>query len=284
MDGIVISSPANPRVKAILSLRRRRDRDLAGATLLEGRDELQLAMDSGVKVRTLVGCPDLMPDPAVWDAVTSEAVGRSGAEVLRLSRAAFDRLAYREHPDGVLAVVDAPPADLSRVFGRLTPLPGDPAAGPLVVVCEAVEKPGNLGALLRTADAAGVAAVLAADPATDWGNPNVVRASKGTVFSLPVASATTDDILGALGHAGFRLVATTPDGDCELTEADLTGPVAVAVGAENVGLSGEMLAAAAVRVRIPMCGRVNSLNVATAGAIVVYEAVRQRRGGPSHTS
>lgn len=280
----MISSPANPRVRAILALRRRRDRDLATATILEGADELRLALDSGVRVRQLVGCPDLMPDPSVWAALTEDVGGRGGAEVLRLGRAAFGRLAYREHPDGVLAVVDTPAVDLSTALARLTPLPADPASAPLVVVCEAVEKPGNLGALLRTADAAGVAAVLAADPATDWGNPNIVRASKGTVFSLPVASATTGDILGALRRAGFRLVATTPDGDCELTDADLTGPVAIAVGAENVGLSDEMLAAAAVRLRIPMCGRVNSLNVATSGAVVVYEAVRQRAAVPSHAS
>ena len=147
---------------------------------------------------------------------------------------------------------------------------------PLVLVCEGIEKPGNLGAMLRTADAAGVAAVVAADPVTDWGNPNVVRASKGTVFSVPVATATTRELLQWLRDSGIRLIATTPDTDTEHTAVDYRGAVAIAVGTEKDGLTDVALGAAAERVRIPMVGRVNSLNAATAAAVVVYEAVRQR--------
>ena len=145
---------------------------------------------------------------------------------------------------------------------------------PLLLVCEGIEKPGNLGAMLRTAEAAGVAAVVAADPLTDWGNPNVVRASKGTVFSVPVATATTREVLGGCDN-GIRLVATTPDTDTSHA-VDYRGAVAVAVGTEKAGLTDVALGAAAERVRIPMVGRVNSLNAATAAAVVVYEAVRQR--------
>ena len=130
--------------------------------------------------------------------------------------------------------------------------------------------------MLRTADAAGVSAVVAADPVTDWGNPNVVRASKGTVFALPVATATTAETLAWLNARDVRLVVTTPETDLVYTDADLTGPVAVAVGAEKHGADDALLAAAAYRVRIPMHGKANSLNVAASAAIVLFEARRQR--------
>jgi TrmH family RNA methyltransferase len=156
-----------------------------------------------------------------------------------------------------------------------------PAPDPVVLVCERVEKPGNLGAMLRTADAAGVEALIAADPVTDWGNPNLVRASKGTVFSVPVASDPTADVLAWLDRHGIALVATTPDTDLDFTDVDYTGPVAIAVGAEKYGLTDRVLDHAAHKVRIPMVGKANSLNVATSAAIVLYEAVRQRRRPPS---
>ena len=158
------------------------------------------------------------------------------------------------------------PADLDDLLGSI----------PLVLVCQGVEKPGNLGAILRTADAAGVSAVVAADPVTDWGNPNVVRGSKGTVFSVPVAAAPTSETLEWLRDKNIPLIATTPDTDVMHTDIDLSGPVAVAVGTEKYGLTDEMLGAATSRVRIPMVGQVNSLNVATSAAIVLYEAMRQR--------
>ncbi|MGL5929713.1 MAG: TrmH family RNA methyltransferase, partial [Dermatophilaceae bacterium] len=151
-------------------------------------------------------------------------------------------------------------------------------ADPLVLVAEGIEKPGNLGAVLRTADAAGAAAVVAVDPATDWGNPNVVRASKGTVFSVPVAATDGDGIRTWLRRHGIRLVATTPDARLQYIEADLRGALAVAIGTEKHGLSDQLLRGADLHVRIPMAGRVNSLNAATAAAVVAYEAVRQRAG------
>ena len=154
---------------------------------------------------------------------------------------------------------------------------------PLVLVCEGVEKPGNLGAILRTADAAGVTAVIAAGPVTDWGNPNLVRASKGAVFSVPVAAGGSAGVLAWLADRSVPVVATTPDTDTLVADADLTGPVAIAVGSEKDGLSGQWLERAAATVKIPMFGRVDSLNVATSAAIVVYEAVRQRMlGGGRH--
>ncbi len=270
MADLVITSPANPRLKAVAALRRRRGRDESGLTLVEGFEELSLALDAGAVPRALYYCPELMRDPSAELEVVAR-VRRSGSESVQLSRAAFEKAAYREGPDGFLAVV---PVVTDRLEALHLP------ARALVLVCQAIEKPGNLGAMLRTADAAGVDAVIAADPLTDWGNPNVVRGSKGTVYAVPVASATTADTLAWLRASGVAIVATTPDTDLDYAEVDYTGPVAIAVGTEKHGLDAALLQRADYRVRIPMFGKANSLNVATSAAIVVYEAVRQRRRRP----
>jgi TrmH family RNA methyltransferase len=266
--GVEITSPANARVKQLVALRHRRARDRAGVTLVEGYVELGLALAAGARPLTLYVCPDL----AGGDAQPMiDRVAGLGAEVVRVSRAVFGKIAYRESPDGWLAVLPQVPTGLNQL---------DLGPRPLVLVCEGVEKPGNLGAILRTADAVGVAAVVAADPGTDWGNPNVVRASKGTVFSVPVASAPSAEVLAWMAERSLSLVAATPDGDTLLTDADLSGPTAIVVGSEARGLPEAWLDRADVRVRIPMFGRADSLNVATSAAILLYEAVRQRLANP----
>jgi RNA methyltransferase, TrmH family len=259
-----ITSPANPRIKQLAALRRRRARDESGVTLVEGRAEIELALAAGVRPRSVYYCPALQgPDQPDLADLAREA----GADVVRVSRPVFEKVSYREGPDGWLAVVPAIETSLAHV-----------ALGsrPLVLVCAGLEKPGNLGAILRTADAAGVAAVIAADPVADWGNPNVVRASKGTVFSVPVASATSAEVLAWVVAHALQIVAATPDATRLVTEADLTGPTVLAVGAEHAGLSPDWLERADVRVRIPMLGRADSLNVSASAAILAYEAVRQR--------
>lgn len=261
-----ITSPANPRLKQLVGLRRRRTRDEAAVTVVEGFEELGLALDAGVRPRALFYSPELMLDAEEQLRVV-DVVRASGVETIKVSRSAFEKVAYREGPDGFIALVPSVRAGLADL---------DLPAAPLLLVCEGLEKPGNLGAMLRTADAAGVDAVIAVDPVTDWGNPNVVRGSKGTVFSIPVASATLDETLAWLRERGIRLVATTPDTETLHTDADLTGSVAIAVGTEKFGLTAEAMQAADLRVRIPMHGNVNSLNASAAAAIVVYEAVRQR--------
>ena len=272
----IITSATNPRLKSLVALRRRRTRDETGTCLVEALEETSLAVAAGTTLRSLYLCPEL------FGADTEAALPRlrsSAEEVVRLGRAAFEKVAYREGPDGVLAVAATP----SRPLRALLPdSPSDAPAGarpaaPFVVLAQGVEKPGNLGAMLRTADGAGVGALVAADPVTDWGNPNVIRASKGTVFAVPVAAAPTADVLAWLDERGVALVATTPDTDVDYADLDYTGPVAIAVGAEKTGLTDEVLRAATHRVRIPMVGRADSLNVATSAAIVAYEAVRQRR-------
>ncbi|WP_168582572.1 TrmH family RNA methyltransferase [Gephyromycinifex aptenodytis] len=266
MPDLQITSPANARLRHVASLRRRRVRDAEGVTLIDGFAELSLALDAGLRPQTLYWCPELLRQPQSQQHLV-DRVRERGSEIVHLSRSAFEKVAYREGPDGVLAVVASP----QRTLDQLAVTAG------LVLVCEGVEKPGNLGAMLRTADAAGVDAMLAADPVTDWGNPNVVRGSKGTVFSVPVASCDTAEMLAWVKTNALTLVATTPDTDLDYADVDYTGPVAIAVGAEQTGLSEEVLAAATHRVRIPMAGAADSLNVSISAAVVLYEAVRQRR-------
>ncbi|MGB3685645.1 MAG: RNA methyltransferase [Ornithinimicrobium sp.] len=266
VEPLVITSPANPRLKALASLRRRRTRESRGVTLVEGYEELKLALAAGARPRSLYYCPALMADLAAQQHVIDDAAA-AGAEIFELGQAAFARAAYRGGPDGFLAVVDT----ISRRCADL-----DVPSDALILLCEGVEKPGNLGAMLRTADAAGVSAVLAAGPVTDWGNPNVVRSSKGTVFSVQVASDSARTTLDWLARHGIPLVAATPDTKVLHTDISYVGPLAIAVGAEKHGLTAEVLRAAAHRVRIPMVGQANSLNVSTSAAIIVYEAVRQR--------
>jgi RNA methyltransferase, TrmH family len=267
--GLEITSPANPRIKQLVALRRRREREQAGVTLVEGQAEIDLALAAGVAPQALYHCPELA-SPGAGQIV--ERAAARGAEILRVSRPVFEKVSYREGPDGLLAVVPAVETALDALLLGNRPL-GD---RPLVLICAGLEKPGNLGAILRTADAAGVNAVVAADPVADWGNPNVVRASKGTVFCVPVASATGTQALDWVRARGLQLVAAAPDAARLVTDSDLTGPTAIAVGAERSGLSAEWLEHADVTVRIPMFGLADSLNVSTSAAIITYEAVRQR--------
>lgn len=253
------------------ALRRRREREDSGTCLVEGYEELALAMDAGAIPEVVLHCAELMLDPAAQLPLVERA--RSlGAQTWEVARAAFEKTAYREGPDGFLAVVPTPGLPLAQVT-----LPPDP----LVLLCEGIEKPGNLGAMLRTADAAGIDLVVAVDPVTDWGNPNVVRGSKATVFSVPVASATLGETIAWLADLGVRHLATTPDTETVHTDVDWSGPVAFSVGTEKYGLTDAALEAADERIRIPMHGVVNSLNVATSAAIVAYEALRHRSRGLS---
>jgi TrmH family RNA methyltransferase len=266
---LVITSTANPRVKELVRIRRRRHRDRSGAILVEGFDELALAVRSGARPRSVYVCPELAGEGGAQQRLLASCA-EAGSELVSASRAVFEKIAYRGSPDGWLALLPAVDTDLDRLR-----LPRDP----LVVVCEAVEKPGNLGAILRTADAAGVAAVIAAGPVTDWENPNLVRASKGALFTVPVAEGTAGEVMAWLRRAGIAVVATTPDAPRPYTSADLTGPIAIVVGSEQQGLTDTWLAGADLTVHIPMSGLIDSINVATSAAIVAYEAVRQRAAG-----
>lgn len=260
-----LSSTTNPRVKALVRLRGRRARDETGTTLVEGHDELRLALSAGMVPRELWWAPDLV-HPDQHDLL--ELAAAAGAGVTSVSRPVFEKVAYREGADGWLALASTP----GRELVSLTL--GDPA---LVLVAEGIEKPGNLGALLRNVEAFGADALVSAGSVTDLGNPNVVRASKGTVFAVPSAAASSVDVVAWARAAGLRIVVTTPAAATALADADLAVPTALVIGSEATGVTDTWLEAADETVVIPMTGRVNSLNAATSGALALYEAARQRR-------
>lgn len=262
-----ISSPDNRRVKALLRMRSRRGRERESSFLVEGRREFRKALAWGSQIQTVYWCPSLCSAPAGEELLE----GLEGSvEIVELAEPVFHRVSYREHPDGLLAVLRRPPLVLSDL--RLGP-------SALVLVVEAVEKPGNLGAMLRTAEAAGVEAVVVADPTTDVFNPNVVRASLGSLFTLPLAVAAAGEALRWLRGRGVRVIATSPGADLSSWEVDLRGDVAIVIGSEQSGLSEVWLAGADRRVSIPMSGTVDSLNAAAAAAVLLFEARRQRSGG-----
>lgn len=263
-----ITSEVNSRIKALVRLRTRRERDRTGTFLVEGYRELARALDGGIELDVLFVCEPLFLGGNEPSLV--ERAAAAGTEVVPVTEAPFTKASYRDRPEGLLAVARRFPTDLGAL---------DLTGTPLVLVAESIEKPGNLGTMLRTAEAAGLTGVVVADPATDPFNPNVVRASLGTVFTVPLAVSDTAEVIDALRHAGIRIVATTPDGDRAHFATDLTGPTAVVVGSEQYGLSSAWLEAADARVVIPMPGSVDSLNAAMAAGIVVFEALRQRNRG-----
>ena len=259
-----ITSLTNPRIKAAVRLRDRRERESTGRTIVDGAREILRALDAGVRVETAFIAPDLLRT-AEAEAVAGRLAYRPGT--VEVSPAVLAKVAFGERSDGIVCVVEAP----DRALGDLT-LPDDP----LVVVIEAVEKPGNLGAVLRTADAAGADAVIAADPRTDLYNPNAIRASLGTIFTVPVASAASADVLRWLLERGVRPVAAVVDAGVAYTDADLRGPVAIILGSEAEGLTAAWRDPRVEPVSIPMRGVADSLNVSIAAAVVLFEALRQR--------
>jgi TrmH family RNA methyltransferase len=240
----VITSVENPRVKEVVRLRKGRERRRSGLFIAEGPREVERAVAAGLNIVATYFTPALIAWP-------------DGEEV---SERVLAKMAYRAEPEGVLAVVEAPQRRL-------------PQNGTLFLAAVGIEKPGNLGALARTAAAAGADALIVAGAVADPWNPNAIRASTGAVFTLPVVEATLEDVRAL----ATRLVATVADGGTPYTEADLTGPVTLAIGAEDEGLPQRWLDAADTRVTIPLAnGATDSLNAAAAAAIVLFEARRQR--------
>ncbi|HKE76288.1 MAG TPA: RNA methyltransferase [Acidimicrobiales bacterium] len=258
----MITSTSNPRVQAVVRLRKRRGREAAGLFLVEGRREVERAVAAGVGIEALYMCPEL--------GGTAPEAG-AAADPTEVSAAVFAKLSYREGPDGVLAVARAFPTDLGRLA---------PPADALVLVVAGLEKPGNLGAVVRSAAAAGAYAVVAADPVTDVFNPNTVRASQGALFSLPVAVGEAAEVRTWLDRHHVPAYAAGPKGSSLAPwDLPLAAAAALVVGAEDRGLDDAWFDHAAAPVSIPMPGArqgVDSLNAASAAAVLLFEAVRQR--------
>lgn len=261
-----ISSPSNPKLKYVVKLRSCSTRESSGEMIVEGFRECRRALDNGYRPRAIFHCPDFYLKNENEPALVEQCADL-GAEVYTCTKQCFAKIAYKERPDGLLMVGP-------HVSVKLSDL--ELAENSLVIVTEAIEKPGNLGTILRSADAANVAAVIVCDRTTDIHNPNVVRASTGTMFSVPIVEATSDEALAFLQSNGFKILAATPHAKELHFEVDLSGRVAIALGAEQYGLTAKWMDGADLRVRIPMLGLADSLNVSAAATILVYEAVRQR--------
>ena len=259
-----ISSLQNSRIKNILSLQKASARKDQGICTVEGYRELRMAISGGFETVEFYYCPEIAgAETEQWIQHNLNKLGK----VFLISRPVFERIAYRESTEGIYALIKPRRFEVSGL--QLSPCP-------LLLVLESVEKPGNLGAVLRTADAAGLDAVIICDPHTDIYNPNVIRSSIGAVFTLPVVSCSSDELMSWLEEKHIKSAAAIVDGSSPYHEADFTQPTAIILGTESTGLSKLWIEKAGERIRIPMLGKMDSLNVSTSAAILVYEAMRQR--------
>jgi len=267
----MITSAKNPLVKRILGLKERKNRCLEQAFTIEGEKEIIHAVAHGVVLESLIFCPELL---STNENITSpdalEKFLRPMGEVIvtAVSARVFARLAYRDNTGGLLAIAPIHYLDIGHLI-----LPENP----FILVVEGVEKPGNLGALLRTADAAGVDAVFVCDPSLDLYNPNVVRAALGALFTVKTFLLSPDDAIAWLHAQNIEVVISSPAASIDYTEPDYTQPTAVVLGSEKKGLSALWFQPPFTPVKIPMAGSMDSLNLSAAGAVLMYEVARRRR-------
>lgn len=265
-----LTSLSNPRVKEVVHLRDKRERDRSGLFVIEGYREILRAFDAGREFQALYICPELFLGSN--EANLIQGVKSTGAQIVSCTPDVFAKFSYRDRPDGLLVVAPQKHFKLNQLENSFK----NPLA-PFLVVAEAIEKPGNLGTILRSSDAVGLDGLIVCDRCTDIHNPNVVRASVGTLFTVPVVEAEGDETIKWLKSRGIAILAATPQAEREYTKVDMRGPLAIAVGTEQLGLSDKWLKQADIQVRIPMCGVADSLNVAMATTLLLYEALRQRR-------
>lgn len=264
-----ITSRQNPRVKHLLRLRDNSHRKRQGLFLVEGLRECRRAHEAGWSLEALFFAEDLFPSPesSQWLQQLT-ASGEVPFDCVPMTGSVFRKVAYRQHPDGLLAIVHK----RSRCLSDLPP-----NANPCYMVLVGMEKPGNLGAVLRTADAAGADACILADARCDPFNPNAVRASQGAFFHLPFVCATSAEVLAFLQERRILPVLTTPSGPQSFFDLELRQPVALVFGTESAGLPAEWLQAPGQRAALPMQGITDSLNVSATAAVALFETVRQRR-------
>jgi TrmH family RNA methyltransferase len=267
-----ITSLQNPRVKNVVRLGNRRHRDQTGQTVVEGLREVSLALQNGFFPVEAFVCFDYLDEAREQRLLgrLNEIASGTQTPLFEVTPAVYDKMAYRTGSGGILLVIPY----TNHLLDNLS-LEGDP----LFAVVDGAEKPGNLGAILRTADAVGLSALIvtgAEGEGTDIYNPNVIRASLGAFFTVPLVTTSRDKALSWMKRNKVSTVATTPDAEILYTSVSYTGPTAVIMGSESSGLGREWLEAADILVRIPMFGEVDSLNLSVSTALVLYEALRQR--------
>lgn len=261
-----ISSAHNSRVKAAARLRERRGRDEQGRIIIDGVREISRALAAGVQFVEVFVFPELCHDEAHQNLLT--ACKQARIEQIDVTPQVIEKVAYGNRVEGIVAVAVPPRRELAT---------WKPPANPLIAIVEGAEKPGNLGAILRTADAAGVSAVLVADGGTDLYNPNAIRASLGAIFTVPTFAVSSEVAIKWLRDYKIRVFAARVDGAIEYTTADFSGPTALALGSEAHGLSTAWHAPGITPIRVPLRGTVDSLNLSATAAVLFYEAVRQRQ-------
>lgn len=259
----MITSKTNPKIKNVVRLQKVSERRAQNLIIVEGRREIERAVQCGFEIDTLFVCTGLA-------TVDSLPAARITEEV---SEEVFEKIAYREGSDGLLALIRPRYAQLQDFT---------PRDNALILVLETVEKPGNLGAILRTADAAGVDAVIVADPRTDLFNPNAIRASLGCIFSVPLYSCNTQECIQWLKKHHITIFCTYLKASIDYLDADFRGASAIVMGTEATGISQAWVDAADQNIIIEMNGIADSLNVSVSTAIVTFEAIRQRRKCPTH--
>ena len=257
----LITSPQNPKIKNLLSLEKARERRDQNVFVIEGLKELSLALAGGYTIQSIYFSPSIISAEELLELVHKENL------LIPVQQSVFEKIAYRESTGGIIAVAEQKKHELAQI--RL-------GKNPLILVLESVEKPGNLGAVLRTADAAGVDAVIICDPQTDFYNPNVVRSSVGCVFTTALASATSEETISWLKKNEVNIYCTYLKASKEYYKIDFTRASAIVMGTEATGLSDLWVENADANIIIPMAGKIDSMNVSTAAAVVVFESVRQR--------
>lgn len=260
-----ITSLQNPHIKNCVKLQQRRERDRQQKMVVEGYRAILQAMHNRYPLHTLYYCPELFYGHQEGDLLA--AVAQTGVALLEVAAEPFRKMASAPRPDGLLALA---PQVLHTLEGY------HPRPGGFFLIAEAIEKPANLGAIIRSADGAGADALIVCDPQVDIFNPDVLRASVGTFFTLPLLIATPRQAVKWCRSHGVLTLAATPQAETLYTDVEMRGAVAIVVGNEQHGLSSAWLCEADVSVRLPMCGQINSLNVAVAAALLLYEVVRQR--------
>jgi TrmH family RNA methyltransferase len=259
--GTILSSTSNPKIKFLLSLEKPRERRKQQLFTIEGRKEILMAIDAGYRIGNIFYCHDMVNVDELEPSLVKDKL------VIPVSRDVFDKLAVRESSGGLIAVAEMRTHELSMI---------KPGHNPLILVLESVEKPGNLGAILRTADAAGVDAVIVCDPQTDVYNPNTIRSSIGCVFTQNIAIATSEETIRWLKENKIMIWCTYLKASRAYSEIDFTKPSAIVVGTEATGLSKQWIDAASGNIISPMQGKADSMNVSTSAAVIVFEACRQR--------
>ena len=280
-----ITSTTNPKIKNLLVLQEKsKARREQGLFVVEGKRELEHCIEAGYKVHTVFVCPEINEASASSDSVENYFLGRcpknqfstsSGlrhpahaeASVIEVTEAVYRKIAYREGTEGIIAEVEAKRIGLEDLV-----LPENP----LIVVLEAVEKPGNLGAVLRSADAAKADAVIVCDPLTDLYNPNLIRASIGAIFTVPTVAASSEETIAFLKAKGVKILTAQLQDSSLYYDVDMKCGTAIVMGTESTGLTDIWRRAADAHIRIPMLGRLDSLNVSVSASILLFEAVRQR--------